>query len=108
MAIKQVGTAQVMSEGLAVVAIADHPIRGPRRGIGDEPANLPAAAPQLGLCTHDCDILSGASLRAARMHDTVRPARSIGSAIKRKCISPTWSERAGSVAADDNRGGRVA
>jgi hypothetical protein len=52
MSIKQVGTAEVMRQCLAVVTIADHPIYGSGRWIRDRATNFAAAAAQLSWSAH--------------------------------------------------------
>src|SRR5262245_3436014 len=51
--IEEIGAADLMRIGLAVIAIADHAIDRPGRRIGDDAANLPATATHLNLSAHE-------------------------------------------------------
>jgi hypothetical protein len=59
MCIEQVGTMDLVRECLAVIAIADDPIHGPRRWILDDSRDLSAAAAQFGSRVHDHSHPSG-------------------------------------------------
>jgi hypothetical protein len=50
--IEEVGATELMCKGLAVVAVADDAVDGPRRRIGDDPPHFPAATPHLDWSAH--------------------------------------------------------
>src|ERR1019366_6458647 len=50
--VEQIGTAKAVRVRLAVVAVADHVVHGPRRRVRHPPVNSPAAALELGRTHH--------------------------------------------------------